>query len=190
MTESMEWLSDMDDLIYDEEQQKEDELRLEIRLKEAVIEGDWQASLLNMAEIYRQEEKPEEAMSIYREMEQEYLYQGIVLDHRLGELYHHMMMTSQETGNRKEALYCGKRAIEILEQLPEYSGECAAACAHLAGIWMSFPALDEDRLTEALELYEKALSMMEGSPEKNMSNEYEEIEENIRRIREFLDHGC
>lgn len=190
--------------------------------KELRKDDDWVESLLNMARRYRAEDQPEIAMDIYRELEQSYLTRGIVVDPRLGGLYHNMMEASGEAGNRKEALYCGKRAIEILELIPECVYECAAACTNLAGIWLSFPGMDEDRLLEAadylkkgeelflsqdkisphyavnldmqattaywlgndrkaLELFEKALSMVEDND--GHKEDYERISGNIRKIR-------
>jgi len=106
-----------------------------------------------------QEEDPDEAFAIYQETETIYLYRGILLDQRLGGLYGRMMMAALDAGNRKEALYCGKRAVEIYEQLNGYERECAVSYTNLGQVYLSYPGLDPDRLEAAMENLKKGEEM-------------------------------
>ncbi len=129
------------------------------------------------------EEDPDEAFAIYQEIETIYLYRGILLDQRLGRLYRRMMMAALDAGNRKEALYCGKRAVEIYEQLTGYERECAVSYTNLGQVYLSYPGLDPDRLEAAMENLKKGEELF---PDEDSGNpQYRAnltMQDRVRRI--------
>lgn len=88
---------------------------------------------LNVANVYRASGKTEEAVKLYRRVENTYLKLGMEKDYRLGGLFNNMSVAFLELGRLEEAVIYGEKAIGILKSIPGAEDECATVYGNLAG---------------------------------------------------------
>ncbi|MBR0357573.1 MAG: tetratricopeptide repeat protein [Clostridia bacterium] len=114
-------------------------------------------TVLNIATVFRADRKPNEALALYREVEQVYLAEGLTGDCRLGGLYNNMAVASLEAGEMQQALDYARAAVSALAGAEDAAGERATVYANLAAALMQAdpPAFDEAEtcLTQALSLF-------------------------------------
>lgn len=115
-------------------------------------------TFMNIANIYRAQGEPEQAMDIYVRVEEIYKREGLTADYRLGGLYNNMSVASLEAGKREDAVRYGEAAIEVLEQVPNSADERATVYGNLAGVLLQSQSPDFERVDKyldgALKLFE------------------------------------
>jgi tetratricopeptide (TPR) repeat protein len=116
-------------------------------------------TFLNIANIYRAQGDIEQAMDLYRRVEEIYKKEGLTSDYRLGGLYNNMSVASLEAGNREDALRYGEAAAEVLAEIPNTADERATVFSNMATVLLQSPKPDFERvefyLDRSLRIFEK-----------------------------------
>lgn len=113
-------------------------------------------TLLNAATAYRAAGDYATSIRYYKQALQ--IYDGILppQDYRYASLYNNMSILFEKTDDNEEAINYAKKALSIIETLPNSEAQAATTMTNLALLYFKV-----ERFTEAKELLEEALSIFE-----------------------------
>ena len=121
-------------------------------------------TLLNIATLYRADRRPDDALTLYRQVEQVYLAQGLAADYRLGGLYNTMAVSCLELGDKQQALFFGRQAAAAVAGAEDAAGERATVYSNLASVLMQ---IEQPPFTEAAACLEQALNLFRNEDPTN-----------------------